>query len=41
MRSRFLFFALVDRFGKIIGANRDFENFVDLVGSVIDVISAS
>jgi hypothetical protein len=41
MRSRFLSFALADRSGKIIGANRGFEGFIDSAGPVIDVISAS
>jgi hypothetical protein len=44
MRSRFLFFALIDRSGKVIKISKgfeDFENLIDSAGSVVGVVSVS
>jgi hypothetical protein len=41
MRSRFVFFALADKSGKIIEVNREFEDFEDSIGSGIGVIFVS
>jgi hypothetical protein len=41
MRSRFLSFALTGGLEKIIGINRDFEDFINSARPVIGVISAS
>jgi hypothetical protein len=41
MRSRFLFFALIDRFGKIIEVSKDFEDLINPVKFIIGVISVS
>jgi hypothetical protein len=41
MKFRFLFFVLTDKFGKVIEINKDFEDFINLIGFIVNVISVS
>jgi hypothetical protein len=41
MRSRFLSFVLIDKFGKIIRINKNFEDLINPIGFIVGVISVS